>query len=49
MAQVCTPEWAGLEALKPLAPQGLRVVPGISQVFENGIESAYVSRLAQSK
>jgi hypothetical protein len=45
----CTPEWADLGPLKQLIPQDLRVVPGISQVFENGILSAYVSRLAQSK
>jgi hypothetical protein len=45
----CTPKWADLRVLKQLIPRGLRVVPRISQVFENGIVSAYVSRLAQSK
>jgi hypothetical protein len=34
---------------KQLIPWGLRSVPGISQVSENGIPSAYVSLLAASK
>jgi hypothetical protein len=34
---------------KLLIPRSLRAVPGISQVFENGIVSAYVSQLAPSK
>jgi hypothetical protein len=46
---LCTPKWADCKAEKQLIPWGLRVVPGISQVFENGIVSAYVSQLAQSK
>ena len=45
----CTLKWADFKAGKQLIPRGLRVVPGISQVFENGIVSAYVSRLAPSK
>jgi hypothetical protein len=42
-------KWADWEAGKLLIPQRLRVVPGISQVSENGILSAYVSRLGSSK
>jgi len=37
------------EGGKLLIPRNLRVVPRISQVSENGILSAYVSRLGSSK
>jgi hypothetical protein len=47
--QGCTFEWANHGAGKQLTPWGLRLVPGISQVSENGILSAYVSLLAASK
>ncbi len=45
----CTLEWADCKAGKLLIPQRLRIVPGISQVFENGILSAYVSLPGPSK